>query len=169
MALKQRITQTSIKQLKPEDKRLNDTELSGFHARIANTGKIKYYLYYRLHGKQVNYLLGSFPELTPTQARDLAKEKIGQIAKGEDIQQTKQAKLKQRENHHLLKLSAYLEQKYLPFLEARNPKTAKNTYDRIVNTFPHLLNQRIDKIQAWDIEKWRAQKRKQGRAASTVN
>jgi len=82
MAIKQKITASSIKHLSIEDKRLNDTEISGFHARISPKGVIKYYLYYRINGKQRNFLLGSATSLTPAQARDLAKEKAGQVAGG---------------------------------------------------------------------------------------
>lgn len=77
MAVKKKITNTSIKQLTIEDGRLNDTEISGFHARISPKGAIKYYFYYRLNGKQRNYLIGSADSMTPAQARDLAKEKRG--------------------------------------------------------------------------------------------
>lgn len=89
MALKQKITNTSIKNLKIDDKRLNDTEISGFHARISPKGIIKYYFYYRLNGKQRNYLLGAANSLTPAQARDLAKEKAGLVAGGKDVQETR--------------------------------------------------------------------------------
>ncbi|MCG3748856.1 DUF4102 domain-containing protein, partial [Vibrio cincinnatiensis] len=86
MAIKQKITATSIKNLTVEQERLNDTEISGFHARISPKGAIKYYFYYRLKGKQRNYLIGSAEALTPAQARDIAKEKAGLVAKGEDVQ-----------------------------------------------------------------------------------
>ncbi|HAS6359681.1 TPA: DUF4102 domain-containing protein, partial [Vibrio vulnificus] len=89
MAIKQKITASSIKNLTIADERLNDTEISGFHARISPKGVIKYYLYYRIHGKQRNFLLGSANALTPAQARDLAKEKAGQVAAGEDVQVTR--------------------------------------------------------------------------------
>ncbi|MCG3727570.1 integrase, partial [Vibrio cincinnatiensis] len=40
MAIKQKITSTSIKNLTVEQERLNDTEISGFHARISPKGAI---------------------------------------------------------------------------------------------------------------------------------
>ncbi len=52
MPVKKKITNTSIKALTVEQGRLNDTEISGFHARISPKGAIKYYFYYRLNGKQ---------------------------------------------------------------------------------------------------------------------
>ena len=73
MAIKKKITNSSINALKPEDKRLNDTEISGFHARISPKGRVTYFLYYRHNGRQQNVKLGTHPEITPAQARDAAK------------------------------------------------------------------------------------------------
>jgi len=81
MAIKKKITNSSINALKPGDKRLNDTELSGFHARITPTGRITYFLFYRHNGKQQNVKLGSHPEITPAQARDAAKVANASIVK----------------------------------------------------------------------------------------
>jgi hypothetical protein len=51
MAIKKKITNSSINALKPEDIRLNDTEISGFHARISPKGRVTYFLYYRHNGR----------------------------------------------------------------------------------------------------------------------
>ncbi|MGR5474521.1 hypothetical protein ACPV5T_15415, partial [Vibrio astriarenae] len=53
MPIKTKITASALKNLKVEDKRLNDTEVVGFHVRISQKGIMKYYLFYRLNGKQV--------------------------------------------------------------------------------------------------------------------
>lgn len=55
------------------DKRISDTELSDFHARISPKGRITYFFYYRHNGKQQNEKLGTHPEIAPVQARDAAK------------------------------------------------------------------------------------------------
>lgn len=89
MAIKAKITASSIKGLTPEDKRLNDNEVSGFHVRITPKGLISYYLFYRLHGKQVNYKLGVHGQITPAQARDFAKDKLAEVTKGIDVQAIK--------------------------------------------------------------------------------
>ena len=73
MAIKKKISNAAISSLKIEDKRINDTELPGFHARISPKGKITYFLYYRHNGKQQNVKLGTHPEITPAQSRDAAK------------------------------------------------------------------------------------------------
>ncbi|WP_372810645.1 Arm DNA-binding domain-containing protein [Pseudoalteromonas nigrifaciens] len=82
MPVKTKITAASIKELKTEDKRINDTEITGFHALISPKKLITYYLYYRIHGKQANYRLGIHGHITAAQARDLAKSKIAEVTQG---------------------------------------------------------------------------------------
>ncbi|WP_367989491.1 tyrosine-type recombinase/integrase [Vibrio sp. NTOU-M3] len=167
MALKQKITNTSIKALTVEQKRLNDTDISGFHARISPKGSIKYYLYYRLNGKQRNYLIGSAHSLTPAQARDLAKEKAGLVASGVDIQECRH-EAKRLDMRKSLTLGRYLEEHYQGYLVAMNPKRARQSYMCIANTFKHLADKPLDEITAWDIQQWVAERRKQGRAPATI-
>ncbi len=45
MAKREKITNSSIKALLVEDKRVNDTDISGFHVLISPKGKITYYLF----------------------------------------------------------------------------------------------------------------------------
>jgi len=60
MTKRLKITNFSIKGLDVDDRRANDTEITGFLARI-----------------------------TPAQARYLAKAKIGEVANGVDVQEVK--------------------------------------------------------------------------------
>lgn len=167
--MKQKITISSIKAFTIEDKRMNDTEISGFHARISATGRITYYLYYRLDGQQANYKLGTAGELTPTQARDLAKLKAADVAKGINIQSDKKTAKAENKRRYQLRLDRYLEENYLPFLESRNPKTAQKIFRELNSSFKEFLDHEIDKITPFQIEKWRNQKTKDGLSPTTVN
>ncbi|RXJ73295.1 integrase [Veronia nyctiphanis] len=169
MAIKKKITATSIKQLVPEDKRLNDTEIPGFHARIQATGRVIYYLYYRIDGKQVNFKIGPASDLTPAQARDLAREKIGEVAKGNDVHEVKKATKQETLRRKHLKFSVFLEDRYLPYLKTRNPKTAMRTVNHLRSRFSFLMEKDLDQITAWEIEKWRSDERKLGKAPATIN
>jgi hypothetical protein len=53
-----------------------------------------------------------------------------------------------------------MEQKYQPWLETRNAQTAKAAIDNINAAFPLFLDMQLDEINAWQIEKWRSEKRK---------
>ncbi|WP_456294876.1 site-specific integrase [Vibrio sp. AK197] len=167
MAIKQKITNTSIKSLTVEQGRLNDTEISGFHARISPKGSIKYYLYYRLNGKQRNYLIGSADSLTPAQARDLAKEKSGLVASGVDVQESRH-EAKRLEMRKSLTLGKYLEEHYKDYLVAMNPKRAKQSYQCVANNFKHLTNKPLDEVSAWDLQQWVTERRKAGKAPATI-
>lgn len=168
MAVRQKITASSIKNLKVEDKRLNDTEISGFHARISPKAVIKYYLYYRINGKQRNYLIGASNALTPAQARDLAKEKSGLVAAGEDVQETRH-EAKKLELRKSLTLKRFLDEHYQPYLTAMNPKTARQSFMCIANNFKHLEDKPLAEITAWDIQQWVSERRKLGRAPATIS
>lgn len=167
MPIKKKITNTSIKALTVEQGRLNDTEISGFHARISPKGAIKYYFYYRINGKQRNYLIGSADSLTPTQARDLVKEKAGLVASGVDVQESRH-EAKKIEMRKSLTLGRFLSDHYKDYLIALNPKRAKQSYMCIANSFEHLMDRPLTEIKAWDIQQWITERRKLGRAPATI-
>jgi integrase len=169
MAKREKITISSIKALIIDDQRVNDTEVPGFHARISPRGKITYYLFYRHNGKQVNYKLGIHGEITPAQARDLAKAKAGEVANGIDVQAVKKQKRDDTKLAKLSKFGTFLDEKYLPWLETRNSKTAVRTIKTIKTGFPKLLDIQLSNINAWTIEQWRNDKRKTGAKPATIN
>lgn len=169
MPKREKITISCIKALVVSDRRVNDTEVPGFHALISPKGKITYYLFYRYNGKQVNYKLGIHGEITPSQARDLAKGKAGEVANGVDVQAVKKTAREHTKLAKLTKLDTFLDEKYLPWLETRNAKTAARTVKTIKSGFPNLLDKQLSTINAWTIEKWRIEKKKSGSKPATIN
>jgi len=169
MAKRDKITNSSIKNLKISDKRLNDTDISGFHARISPKGKIAYYFFYRIQNKQVNFKLGDHGDITPAQARDMAKAKAGDVANGIDVHKAKQEVTKQRELEKLTKLEAFLDDRYIQWLETRNAKTAQRIVKSIKTRFNDFLDIQLAEIDAWKVEKWRNERRKQKVKPATIN
>lgn len=169
MAIKQKITATNLKNLTIEDQRINDTEISGFHARISPKGLITYYLFYRLNGKQVNYRLGIDGHITPAQARDLAKDKSALVHQGIDVQAEKKKARVKTSLSKFTTLSAFLEQKYFPFLKNRNPKTADKVIMALNSSFPKLKDKQLEDLTAWELEKWRTERLTTGVKPATVN
>jgi len=169
MTKRQKITNSCINALKKDDGRVNDSEISGFHIRISPKGKISYYLFYRINGKQVNYKLGNHPDLSPIQARDLAKAKLGEVANGVDVQDVKKEDRRQTEIAKHSKYETFLDDQYLPWLVTRNAKTAQRIIKTIKRGFPNLLDKQLSSIQAWELEKWRNEKKKESKSASTIN
>lgn len=169
MPVKNKITVTNIKNLSPDDKRLNDTEISGFHARITPSGLITYYLFYRLNGKQVNYRLGVDGQMTPAQARDLAKNKIAEVTQGVDVQAVRKSDRTKSKFSKLSTLRFFIEEKYAPWLKSRNPKTADKTIKAFESSFPALMDFQLSDINAWEIEKWRNKRLTDGVKPATTN
>jgi len=169
MPKRDKITNSSIKNLRISDKRLNDTDISGFHARISPKGKIAYYFFYRIQNKQVNFKLGDHGDITPAQARDMAKAKAGDVANGIDVHKAKQEATKQRELEKLTKLEAFLDDRYIQWLETRNAKTAQRIVKSIKTRFNDFLDIQLAEIDAWKVEKWRNERRKQKVKPATIN
>jgi integrase len=169
VAIRAKISNTSIKNLKPEDQRLNDTEISGFHARITPEGKIHYYLYYRLNGKQVNYKLGTEGQITPALARDLAKQKMGDVSKGTDVQGVKKQERVEQKLVELATLRKFIELKFSPWLYSQNPKTAKARIDVFNKSFAHLMDYQLTDIKPHLIEQWRIERKAKGNSNATIN
>ncbi len=166
---REKLTNSVLKGLSDQIRRVNDTELPGFHLRISERGKMTYYLFYRLNGKQVNYKLGSHPQLTPAQARDMAKQKAGEVANGIDVQQSRKDKRLQTEREKLTKLERFIEERYRPYQETRNPKTANKLVKQFYSGFPELLAMQLSDITAARIETWRTAKKRAGMKAATIN
>ncbi|RUO68355.1 site-specific integrase [Idiomarina ramblicola] len=169
MAIKAKITTSSIKKLKPSDKRLTDTEIRGFHARIHASGNIHYYLYYKTHGREGNFKIGSHGQLTPSEAREIAKVKSGELARGIDIQKSRLDERQETERQRANQLCKYLVEHYKPWLEARNAKTADRIIQTIQSGFADFLKTPLSEITARKVEQWRNQKVKAQMGKATVN
>jgi integrase len=68
-----------------------DADLSGFGLRAGKTG-VSYFVEYRLGGrgtKNQRMTIGKHGVLTPDEARKLAKEELGKVARGSDVAQEK--------------------------------------------------------------------------------
>lgn len=102
--VKMLLTNSLLSSVPEPIKRINDTKLSGFHARVGKTQsdkkrKIALYLNYRfggVKGKQRNYLLGYYGECDLKEVRKEVESLKGRIAAGEDVYATKQHALKQQ-------------------------------------------------------------------------
>ncbi|TDP43742.1 MULTISPECIES: Arm DNA-binding domain-containing protein [Idiomarina] len=169
MAIKAKITTSSIKKLKPSDKRLTDTEIRGFHARIHASGNIHYYLYYKTHGREGNFKIGSHGQLTPSEAREIAKVKSGELARGIDIQKSRLDERQETERQRANQLGKYLVEHYKPWLEARNAKTADRIIQTIQSGFADFLKTPLSEITARKVEQWRNQKVKAQMGKATIN
>lgn len=137
---------------------IRDTKLKGFLLRVNPSGKINYVCEYK-RGRRIN--LGPVSVLTPMQARDRAKEILGDAVKGIDPHATK----KQKD----LSLRLFIENEYKPWVETHR-KSGKDIIARIKRCFYSLFADRpLTDISSITVDHWRTQKVKNGCNAETVN
>jgi len=170
--VKAKLTATLIKGLETQVDRYEvwDTDIPGFLLRVSSTGEKTYYLAYRQHGRKRRFRIGKHGSITPAQAREIAKVKSGEVAKGTDIQEERQERRKETElraKEHTLK--TFFEGPYQEWREA-NRKRAHDTIRRLKSKFcPEFGKLRLYELTAWNIEKWKSQQLKAGNKPTTVN
>ncbi|GAC14146.1 tyrosine-type recombinase/integrase [Aliiglaciecola lipolytica] len=118
--LKAKLTDSLLKNIDPEIRRISDTEVKGFHLRLGKpkpdgTRSGAYYLYYRIGGREGferNYKIASLDEknITPARARDDAKILQGRIKTGVDVFAEREAREKESAAQKKLADMAELEQ-----------------------------------------------------------
>ncbi len=102
--VKMLLSDATLSSVPEQIKRINDTKLSGFHARIGQVAdgkkpKIALYLNYRIggvKGKQRNYHLGYYGERDLKEVRKDVESLKGRIAAGEDVYDTKKTAIQQQ-------------------------------------------------------------------------
>jgi integrase len=95
---KDRITKRTIDTLRADTRTqgrtlyLRDTELAGFGAVSTKAGACSYFIEYRLGGPQRRLTIGKHGVFTPEEGRKLAREKLGDVAKGIDVAEHRKEK-----------------------------------------------------------------------------
>jgi integrase len=128
---------------------LNDEEIKGFIARRLKSGVISYGLRYRVKGSWVQRLfaLGTHGNVTPDQARTLAKRAAGEVAAGRDPQADRQAERAVATNTVDSVLDAFLT-RYV-----RNPDRPLRSADEIERTFRVYVRPKIGKRSIYDLSR----------------
>lgn len=159
-----KIGNSLLPRLQPEAKpyEVNDTEIRGFLARVQPSGTISYYCSYRTtDGRRNRVLLGRHPAVTAAQARDRAKRALASVFMKEDP-------AKQRKDASRQTLGEFLGEDYGPWVVAHRAD-GQGTLNRIRACFESFKNVKLAEITPLSIERWRTQRRNNGRAATTVN
>jgi len=68
------LSDAQVKSLKPEEKRYSKADGEGLSIEVMPTGKKKWVLSYRVHGKQNRKQIGEYPEIGCKEARQLARQ-----------------------------------------------------------------------------------------------
>lgn len=78
------LTDTAVRQAKPAEKDFTLTDGSGLSLFIATNGTKSWHFRYSWHGKQPRMSLGTYPEITLKEARELRDQARALVAKGVD-------------------------------------------------------------------------------------
>ncbi|WP_437224649.1 tyrosine-type recombinase/integrase [Planctomicrobium sp. SH661] len=70
---------------------VHDSQLQGFCISVSPAGRKTFYFYGRVNGRPRRIRIGTFPELTASQARDICKGIIGDVSKGKDVHHDRNA------------------------------------------------------------------------------
>lgn len=158
--VKMLLTDSLLSSVPEPIKRINDTKLSGFHARVGKIQndkkrKIALYLNYRfggIKGKQRNYHLGYFGECDLKDVRKEVESLKGRVALGEDVYETKQLSLKQQ---FIEDTSPTVDELAKEFIE-RDIKVNRKDIDPVIRMFkkdilPFIGNYKLKEITRRDI------------------
>lgn len=157
--MKALISHRLVASLKPGPAKYDvyDSRLAGFAVRVQPTGRMAYYCVY---GRARWIRLGAVGVLTPEQARDKAVKILADAIDGIDPHAARKA----RKAHDF---ETFIREEYGPWFKAHR-RTGGMTVNYLLSRFPDLKNKRLPDINAWMVEKWRAQRLKQVKPA-TVN
>jgi len=159
--MKIRINNTLISKLKPKTHYYNimDTELPGFHVRISPTGRATYRCNYK-RGK--TYTIGKTSYITPAQARDKAKQVLGNAAMGIDPEDKTTSNI-------IPTLEQFIENQYGPWKKAHR-KNGQRDIKRLERLFFAKYGKSpINEIKAIKIDMWRTERLNDGINPATIN
>lgn len=166
--MKAKLTTKSVARYKPADHlyAVRDTELPGFLLKVRPSGRMTYAIWYRVNGKAAEYTIGAHGSLTPDQARSIAKQKLGEVAAGVDIQAEKKTlkvltaqAAREAKRTEQRKLGTYLDKTYGPWAK-RERKAGAGTVARLKTCFRGWLETPIDQLTPWMVEKWKSERLK---------
>lgn len=86
--MKRKLTNAVARDLEHDGPRtlyVHDTTVRGFCLSVTSTGAKSWYFYGRINGRPRRVRIGTFPEITATDARDAAREIIGKVSRGKDV------------------------------------------------------------------------------------
>jgi hypothetical protein len=94
------VTASQIKSLngKPRDKVLEKSDRDSLTIMVSKKGKISFYVRFRIRGKQQRMSLGSYPELSLSEAREKVLEIKKDILNNKDPRSSRKQKTESRIN-----------------------------------------------------------------------
>lgn len=148
---------------------ISDKKVTGLKVRVARGSKIKrFYLYYKVAGKQRKYPIGKFGDLGVSAARDVARKLQARIALGEDPQADRMDERKERARKQVSSLRKFLDERYYPWIET-SQRSSQRTKQIIEFNFNGFMPRDMSTIVSGEIDRWQQDRLASGVKASTIN
>lgn len=159
-----RINKSNVEALEYKGKRVEvyDDELTGFYVRVGEDTKT-YWVRYYLKGRRRRLKIGRHPQIAADIARRQATKIFGLVADGKDPA-AERADERRREN--IPTLSEFIEKEYKEHVLSKN-KSGESMWKRLKAICGKLGEKRLDQITTLDIERWRAERKKKVRPATS--
>jgi integrase len=125
---------------------IRDTKLTGFVLRIRPGATPTYYVNY---GRGKWDRVGTITVLTAPEARDEARLRLADVARGEDPVEAKRAERRR------MTLETFVDEHFAPWARVQR-KTGEELVSRLRSVFASLLRTSLDSITTFDIERWRS-------------
>ena len=138
---------------------LTDENCANLRLLIGATGTKSWYVSFWKHDRKQSHKLGSADALTVAEARSMTKDFLARLVRGEEPDKKAERKLQ---------LGEFIETYYGPWVET-NRKSGKETMATLRSIFQFLFKKIIDELDIFEFEKWRTNRQKEGKKASTIN
>ena len=148
---------------------VHDTEVNGFLLRVQPSGVMSYYFAYRTkQGKRNRVQIDKHGNVTPDQARDLARQYAGDVARGIDPQNEKKREIEKANKDKYSTLGKFITYKYEPWRTAEK-KDGEEEIARLKRHFENWFPKKLTDINTWLVTNWRNQRLKDDISRKTVN
>jgi hypothetical protein len=157
LKMQAKITRAMVQNLTTAEERLKvyDTLLKGLVLFVRPTGKKSWFVDYKKpDGKRTNHLIGSAQLFTVTQAREMAREFLTAVARGENPAEP------EKEPENKIKLGDFMKGKYERWV-LDHRRSGNLTIGMIKTNFGFLYDTPIENITVAVIEEWRANRKKE--------
>ena len=153
----------------PRDISIADTTVVGFELRVRPSGaKVWAFRYRNAQGGQRRVVLGKFPGVTVDEARQLAIQVAGDVARGTDVQAKRRAARLDGERAKKNTLRLFIASKYEPWATT-HLRSASFQVARIRCDFADWLDKPLTDLNTWLIEGWRKRRLEAGNKPTTIN
>ncbi|HAB39791.1 MAG TPA: hypothetical protein DCE52_17635 [Rhodobacteraceae bacterium] len=148
---------------------VRDVNIAGLVLLVWPSGAMTFCLRYRnREGRAKKFTIGRYGSITVSKARELAKEQLGRVASGIDVQLQK--KLTKLEARGMARSSVryFVDNKYKSWIVSER-KTGAAILKRLEANFGQWFDKPKQEITPWLLTSWRSARIKSGTKPATVN